>query len=143
MELDLMFWGGLTIFFIMLELATTALVAVWFVFGSLAAFGLAMAGVDFMPQCYVFTLTSVVVFGLTRPFVKRVKPVKVPTNADQIIGMEGITLSVIDNVRIEGRVLVNGLDWRAMSSDGTEIPSKTVIVVDRLEGVTVYVSRKS
>lgn len=142
MELDLMIWGGLAIFFIVAELATTALVAIWFAFGSLAAFGLAMGGADFLPQCYLFTATSIIVFGLTRPFVKNVKPIKTPTNADQFIGMDGIVLSQIDNLRVEGRVQVGGLDWRAMSSNGMEIPPQTVVTVDRMEGVTVYVSRK-
>ncbi len=142
MEMDMMFWAILTVLFILVEASTAALVSIWFVFGGLVAFALAMADFDFLPQCYSFTIVSIIFFVLFRSMVKKVKPVKEPTNSDRIIGMEGIVLTTIDNIQSTGRAKVNGLDWQAQSLDGSIIQPDTIIVVNKIVGVTIYVSRK-
>ena len=140
-EMDMLFWGGLIVLFIVAEIATTALVSIWFVFGALAAFGGAAWGMSFLNQCIVFTVVSVVMFVATRRFVRWVKKPKIPTNADRIPGMSGVTLTEVGGPHHGGRVRVHGLDWLAQSSDGAVLPPGTPILVDRLDGVTLYVSK--
>lgn len=141
-ELDMLFWAGMIVLFILIEVAIPALISIWFVFGALAAFGMAAWGADFLIQCGVFTAVSVILFVATRPFVRWIRKPKIPTNADRIPGMEGIVLTELGNPLQEGRVQVNGLDWSARMSDGSRLAPGTPIVVDRLEGVTLYVSPK-
>ncbi|MDO4576181.1 MAG: NfeD family protein [Planctomycetia bacterium] len=141
-EASMVYWILAMVFFIIVELATAALVAIWFVAGSIAAFVAACFDVSLVGQCVVFTVVSVVLFLLMWPFLGKVKVEKTPTNADSVVGMEGIVLDDIDNVRSLGRVQVNGLGWAARSEDGSLIEAGKRIVVRELQGVTLTVSEK-
>ena len=139
----LFIWGTLTVIFIILEMNTVALVSIWFVVGALAAMVAAAQGMSFLNQNFVFVGVSVFSFLVTRPFVRSLKIKIIPTNSDEIVGAEGVVLTEVDNVRAQGRVMINNIDWAAKSTAGTVIPEGVVVRVDRLEGVTVFVTRKS
>jgi len=141
MNFYLIFWGIFCAVCVLIEVATAALVSIWFVAGALAAFALALCGWGFLPQWIVFTLISIITLLLTRPFVRRVCPKQLPTNADRLPGSEGRTLTEIDPLR-GGRIFIGGLDWRAFSSDQTRISADSPVIVDRIEGVTAYVTKK-
>ncbi|MDO4582707.1 MAG: NfeD family protein [Planctomycetia bacterium] len=139
-EMDMILWCVMMVFFILVECVTIALVSVWFVFGALAAFIAAAMSASFQEQCYLFVAVSAILFLATRPLVRGLKIQKVPTNADGVVGMEGVVQTKIDNLLGEGRVLVNGLDWAAKSTRGRNIESGKKVIVDKLEGVTLYVT---
>ena len=143
MSILLIFWGILLVIFIIAEMATAALVSIWFVAGALAALVVVTLEWNFLHQCYIFVGVSIFTFLATRPFVRSLKIKKIPTNSDEIVGMEGIVLVGVNNLKAEGRVQVQGTDWAASSTSGQIIPEKAVIRVDRLEGVTVFVTQKS
>ncbi len=141
-EICLLIWGALLVVFILAEVGSCALVSIWFVFGSLAAIVAAADGCTFLTQSLIFVATSTVLLLLTRPFVRSLKIKKIPTNSDEIIGMEGIVQTAIDNIKGEGRVVISSIDWAAKATNGRPIPAGSVIVVDKLEGVTLFVTRK-
>ena len=142
MTIYLIIWSILLVIFIIAEMATAALVSIWFVVGALAAMLAAAMGWEFLSQCYVFVGISIITFLATRPFVSSLKIKKVPTNSDEIVGMEGIVLVEVNNLKSEGRAQIQGIDWAAKSATGQIIPEGAVIRVDKLEGVTVYVMQK-
>ncbi len=138
---SLIFWMALAIAFIVIEAVSVVLVAVWFLFGALAAVVALFCGASTLGQAIVFVAVSAATFIFLRPIaVKLCRAKETPTNVDSIVGMEGIALETVDNLRGEGRVKVNGLDWSARSEDGLIIPKDTVIVVKKVEGVTLTVS---
>ena len=68
----------------------------------------------------VFIVVSAVCLVFTRPFVKKVLAVKkVNTNADRTVGEFGLVTETIDNALESGRVMVDGLSWKARASDNT------------------------
>lgn len=141
-EICLLIWGALMVLFIILEFSSCALVSIWFVFGALAAIFAAWQGCSFLVQTTVFVGVSALLLMFTWPMVRALRIKKVPTNADSIIGAEGIVQTAIDNVKNEGRVVIDSIDWAAKSTNGRPIPADSVVTVDKLEGVTVYVTRK-
>ncbi len=134
-------WLALTVLLVVLEASTYQLVAIWFALGSLAALLAATAGLwGFTGQLTLFVVVSIGALIGTRPFVKKVlKTKKVPTNADRVIGKTGIVLQEISPLK-KGRIRAEGLDWSAISAQ--EIPVGTAVVIESMEGVTVYVRKK-
>ena len=141
LDLTLTFWGTLAAVFVIVELMTAALVSIWFVVGAVAAFIAACFDTRLLFQCYIFIGVSAVAFVLTRPFVRRVHPPVTPTNSDMLVGQSGLVTADIDPAQSTGRVKIQNLSWQANSSDGSAIPAGTTVTVDRISGVTLYVSR--
>lgn len=142
LPIEMVIWGILMVLFILLEVSSCALVSIWFVFGALAAVLAAWQGCSFLVQTIIFVAVSAVLLMFTWPFVRSLRIKKIPTNADEIIGMEGVVQTAINNVKNEGRVVVDSIDWAAKSTNGRPIPAGSVVMVDKLEGVTLFVTRK-
>lgn len=140
LDMILVLWGALTVLFVVVELATTALVSIWFVIGALAAFVAALFDLSFLYQCCIFIGTSVVALACTRAFVRHFHPPVTPTNSDMVLGQTATVTLAIGPSNSVGRVDVQHDSWQAKSSDGSSIPSGTVVKIDRIVGVTVFVS---
>ena len=135
-------WAIAAIAFVVAEAATSALLSVWFIGGSVAALVASLLGAAAWLQVVIFFVVSGVLLALLRPIAKRSAIRRVPTNADRIIGLEGIVSEPIDDLRGKGAVKVDGKEWSARSSDGSNIPAGSVVRVDRIEGVKVFVTKK-
>ena len=53
---------------------------------------------------------------------------------------KGVTTG-IDNASAIGQVKLGAMEWTARSTSGKNIPKGTLVRVDRIEGVKVYVSK--
>ncbi len=140
--MEMIFWGALFVAFVIAEIATVAYVSVWFAVASLVSFVLALCDVSLKIQFIVFVVTSLAVFLITRPLVKKLSKGKiVPTNADALIGKEGIVRIEVDNLKSQGRVYVNGLEWAARSSDGSIIETDEKVLICSIEGASLIVKK--
>lgn len=142
MDLVVIMWVGLLITFLIVEAACPLhLVSLWFAVGSLAALAVNALHGPLWLQITVFLLVSggllLALWPLTRKYLK---PRIVSTNLDSVIGSTGLVTAPIDNVRAEGQVKLGAMVWTARSSSGEPIPEGTLIRVDRIEGVKVYVT---
>ena len=136
---EYIFWGVVFVIALLAEAATTIFISIWLAAGALIAFFLAVFGLSFTVQCVVFVLVSLILFTLTRPMVQKLrKTAPVATNADSLIGMEGLVQVAIEPFK-NGRVQVNNLDWSARAVNGESIEAGTRIVVDKIEGATLLV----
>ena len=134
-------WLGLTVAFLIAEAATVTEVPLWFAAGSLAAMVIALTGGGIAFQAAAFLAVSVMMLTALRPLVRKyLTPKLTPTNIDSVIGAAGIVTGDIDNIRAAGQVKLNGMEWSARSTSGDPIAAGTRVVVDRIEGVKVYVS---
>lgn len=132
-------WIILAIGFLILEAGTVALVSIWFALGAAAALICALLGTAFWVQALMFLIVSGALLALLRPMLR--KHVKItPTNADRLIGTEGIVTKEINNITAAGQVKLGGMEWTARSSTGESIAKGSVIRVDRIEGVKVFVT---
>lgn len=134
-------WLALLLLFAVAEAATVALVSIWFAAGALAALLCSIITTDIWVQILVFVVVSAITLAVVRPLAKKhVFPHRVPTNADRVIGREGVITQAVDNLAPAGVVVVAGMAWTARSETGAAIPEGTVVTVKRIEGVKLYVA---
>lgn len=135
------FWLGLMIFFIFLESSTVSMVSLWFACGSLAALIASLLGGVLWVQIVLFLAVSAILLACLRPLVRKyVEPKLVATNVDAIIGSQGYVTADIDNLAACGQVKLGAMEWTARSTSGEAIPAGTLVKVDKIEGVKVFVS---
>ena len=134
-------WLALLLFFAGAEAATIALVSIWFAAGALAALLATIFTNDIWIQILLFVVVSAVTMAVVRPLARKyVLPHRVPTNADRVIGREGVITQAVDNLAPAGVVVVAGMAWTARSDSGENIPEGTVVTVRRIEGVKLFVA---
>ncbi len=139
----IIFWFVLMCLFLAMEAGTVSLMSVWFAAGALAALIVSLLSGQLWLQILVFFVVSIVSLASLRPILRKYFTPKLhKTNVDAVVGAAGKVIETIDNIQSAGRVKIGGMEWAARSSDGETIPEGTIIVVDRVEGVKVYVSKQ-
>lgn len=137
-------WLITAVVFGVIEGATTFLVSIWMAAGAVAAAIVAALGYSIMAQLLTFLVVSALLLALTAPLTKRFRNRKmVSTNADRLIGQEGIVLSAIDPIENTGQVKVLGQIWSASGLDGETIAEGEKVLIESIEGVRVIVKKKS
>ncbi len=132
-------WLALFVVFLIVEAGTVALVSIWFALGALAALASCVLGAEMWLQITVFLVVSLVLLAVLWKRV-RSKLTTTKTNVDSVIGAEGYVTEAIDNLSYTGRVKLGGITWAARSTSGAGIPVGTLVKVERIEGVKVFVS---
>lgn len=135
------FWLAALIIFGILEGATAGLTSIWFAAGALVSLIAALLDAPLWLQIVLFLAVSFITLITVRPLArKHLIPRNVATNADRVIGAEGIVTQAIDNIRGEGLANIAGQTWTARAEDDHPIPKGSLIRVLRIEGVKVYVT---
>ena len=135
-------WMGLLLFFGVGEALTVGLTSIWFAAGALAALICSLAGGNMALQIILFFVVSALSLAAFRPIVQKYINNKVEaTNVDSIIGREVLVTEKISNLQAAGAVQVSGLTWSARSTDNSEIPVGTLVRIQRVEGVKVFVEK--
>lgn len=132
-------WLALFVVFLIVEAGTVALVSIWFALGALAALASCVLGAEMWLQITVFLVVSLVLLAVLWKRVRN-KLTTTKTNVDSVIGAEGYVTEAIDNLSYTGRVKLGGITWAARSTSGAGIPVGTLVKVERIEGVKVFVS---
>ena len=142
MDLVALIWLGLVILFVVVEASCPIhLVSVWFAVGSLVALLIWSLGGPLWLQIALFLVISCVLLAALWPLTKKfLNPAHIATNIDSIIGSTGYVTAAIDNVAAVGQVKLGAMVWTARSTSGSLIAEGTLIRVDRIEGVKVFVS---
>lgn len=134
-------WLVLLVLFLLTEAATVTMVSLWFAVSALAALIVSLLGGPVWLQTLLFLVVSAVLLALLRPLVRKyVTPKVTATNVDSVVGSTGLVTASIDNVTAAGQVKLGAMEWTARSTSGVPIPEGTLVKVDRIEGVKVYVS---
>lgn len=142
MNLAAILWLCLMVIFLIIEAACPFhLVSIWFAAGSLVAMVASLLSAPVWLQILLFLVVSCTLLAMLWPFVRKfLNPKVAKTNIDSVIGTEGRVMVAIDNVNATGQVKLGAMDWTARSTSGAKIPAGTLIRVDRVEGVKVFVS---
>ena len=132
-----LFWLVLFVVLALFELATVNLVSIWFSLGALITTFVSLATDNAMVHLAVFTISSILLLLLTKPFVKKLKKRDViPTNLDRVIGKVGVVTETIEKDDI-GEVKVLGKKWSAYSDK--EIKENSKVKVLSINGVKLKV----
>ena len=135
-------WLAAAIILAIVEANTVQLVSIWFAVGALAAMVPAIIGMSFTVQFAVFTVVSILVLAITRPFVKKKLAVqKTETNSRALIGKVAKVVQPIDNLLSQGRVIVEDMDWSARSENGEPIDAGEEVLIKEIQGVKLIVEK--
>ena len=134
-------WSAAIVVFLIIEGVTAGLASIWFAIGSAAALVSALFGAPVWLQIVWFVIISGVTLYFTRPLAKKyVNSRTVPTNADRLIGMEGIVTERIDNLEGTGMVSIDGKTWTARSAGDEIIEKGAKVNALEINGVKLIVA---
>lgn len=135
-------WLGLMVAFLIIEAACPFhLVSIWFAAGALVGLLVSLLGGAVWLQITLFLLVSCALLAALWPLVRKfLNPKLEKTNVDSVIGSTGLVTAAIDNVTAVGQVKLGAMYWTARSTSGEPIAEGTLIRVDKIEGVKVFVS---
>ena len=137
-------WLSAAVILLIVEGIAPGLVSVWFALGALAAMVSAICNAPLWLQAVWFVLVSAVTLVLTRPLVKKYVNSRVqPTNADALIGKDGVVVDAIDNIAGTGSVKISGQMWTARSTEeNIPIASGKIVTAKAIQGVKLIVEEK-
>lgn len=134
-------WFILLVVFLLAEAASVAVVSLWFAAGALVAMVASWLGAQLWLQVVLFVVVSGALLAALRPIIKKLfKPKLTRTNVDAVIGSAGMVTGSINNALSQGQIKLGAMEWTARSTSGEPIEEGTQVVVDRVEGVKVFVS---
>ena len=137
-------WLVVSAALIIAEIISLGLTTIWFAIGALAAAFVAFLGAGLSVQLIVFSVISVVFLIFTAPMARKHfmgQPEK--TNIEGLVGMIGVVTDTIDNLKSEGTVSLNGLEWSARSENGESIEKDCRVSVVSISGVKLIVKREA
>lgn len=137
-------WLVVSAALIVAEIISLGLTTIWFAIGALAAAFVAFLGAGISVQLIAFAVISVVFLVFTAPVARKHfmgQPEK--TNIEGLVGMIGVVTDTIDNLKSEGTVSLNGLEWSARSENGESIEKDCRVSVVSISGVKLIVKREA
>ena len=139
-----LYWVIAALVLFIVELLTTGFAVICLAVGALGGAAAALIGWNLEIQLLGFAIVSFIALVALRPVLKRLifnKGEKMQTNIDAIIGKRGVVCVDIEADDDNGRVMIDGLDWRAKSLDNEPLPKGTKVEVVERESVILTVKR--
>lgn len=136
-------WLIATAALIVMEIISLGLTTIWFAGGALVAALTAYLRLHWLVQILFFAVVSLLLLFLTRPLaVKHLMKEPEKTNVEGLIGKTGYVTKTINNLKAEGEVKLNGMEWTARSKDDEVIEKDDEVIVDSISGVKLIVVKK-
>ena len=137
MNYEMIAWVVVLVVAVVVEIISLGLSSIWFAGGALVALIIAALGGPIWLQVLLFLIVSFLLLIFTRPIaVKYFNKDRVRTNAESIVGKQGIVVSELNNLRGLGQVSVNGQEWSARSADDDQVIYEgSVVEIVAISGV--------
>jgi len=130
-------WLLIAVTFAVIEAMTLGIVSIWFAIGALVAMLVAFLVDSFIVQLLVFLAVSLILVATTRKVaMDKLKIGRTKTNIDELIGKEAVVIKDIQPY-MAGEVKLDGKIWRAVSESKRVYKVDEIVVVLRIEGVTI------
>ena len=136
-------WVIAALLLFIVELFTTGFAIICLSFGALGGAVAALLDTSLEIQFVAFAIVSFIALIAIRPVLKRLffkNGEKVATNANAIIGKHGIVCVDVD-ANDSGRVMIEGMDWRARSVDNEPLSKGTKVEVVAMESITLIIKK--
>ena len=135
-------WLVIAIIMLVIEVVTTGLATLWFALGAIVAMVMDLCGASVASQIIVMAAVSVVCFVLcmiwVRPKLESLRKKNIQrTNADRLIGKEGVVIVPLNAAESKGQVKVDGQVWSAKAD--SDIAEGIKVTVKAIEGVKLVV----
>lgn len=134
-------WIIISIIFVIIEIFVPTFLAISLAVGCLTSGIMAYLGLDFIVQLIAFAIGTLVSFFYARPFMLKYghKNSKIKTNADALVGKVGRVVEVIDNNKSQGRVIVEGDNWRAETENNEIVKEGEKVEVVKVNSTILIV----
>ena len=135
-------WLVIAVVMFVIEAVTTGLATLWFGIGAVVAMIMDLCGASVASQIIVMAVISAVCFAVCmiwiRPKLESLRKKNIQhTNADRLIGREGVVIVPLDATEGKGQVKVDGQIWSAKAD--TNIAEGVKVTVRSIEGVKLVV----
>ena len=135
-------WLVIAIIMFVIEVVTTGLATLWFALGAIVAMVMDLCGAPLASQIIVMAIVSVVSFILcmiwVRPKLESLRKKNVQrTNADRLIGRDGVVIVPLNGAEGKGQVKIDGQVWSAKAD--VDIAEGIKVTVKAIEGVKLVV----
>ena len=137
-------WVIVALLFFIIEMFTSDFSIICLSFGCMGSAIGAACDVEFKIQLLIFAIATLLAFALIRPALKKLLARKggdVATNADAIIGRKAIVSETIDPATQQGRVAIDGDDWKAVSVDNQPIEKGVYVEILSRESIILTVKK--
>ncbi|MCH5191292.1 MAG: NfeD family protein [Oscillospiraceae bacterium] len=136
-------WLAVGIFFLIIELVTTALVSIWFVPAAVITCLVSLVMDSILWQILIFiALSAVFMVVFRRIYRKYIKKDRDEVRAEEkLIGKSAVTVEKTDSHG--GKVLVGDVYWRAVSADGEPIEKDTTVIIRDVNGTTLITEKEN
>ena len=138
------YWVVAALVLFIVEMFTSGFAVICLAIGALGGAAASLLDWSLEIQLLVFAVVSFVALIAVRPILKRLffsKGEKVQTNVDAIIGKRGVVCVEIEADDDNGRVMLDGLDWRAKSENNEPLPVGTKVEVVERDSVILTVKK--
>lgn len=139
-----LYWVIFALILFIIEMFTAGFAVICLSIGAGGAAIAAATDATLEVQLLTFAIVSLVALAGVRPLLKRLfyrDGEKVATNSSAMVGKHGIVCSDVDGDDELGRVIIEGVDWRAKSLDGDTIPKGTRVVVVAIDSVVLTIKK--
>lgn len=135
-------WLVIAVVMFVIEAVTTGLATLWFGIGAVVAMIMDLCGASVASQIIVMAVISAVCFAVCmiwiRPKLESLRKKNIQhTNADRLIGREGVVIVPLNATEGKGQVKVDGQIWSAKAD--TDIAEGVKVTVRSIEGVKLVV----
>ncbi|HEX6547517.1 MAG TPA: NfeD family protein [Candidatus Dormibacteraeota bacterium] len=138
-------WLVIAIAFLVAEVATLAMFAIFVTVAALGAAAAAAVGESLISQSVVFFLLAVLGIFVARPLLLRYlrhrqSRVPVLSGAQEMIGRTAVVTDPIGGPTAAGHVRIMGEQWRAVSADGSPLSTGQEVQVVEIRNTTLVVA---
>lgn len=135
-------WIIAALVLVIIEIFTSGFAVICLSVGAVGGAIAAACDCSFKIQLLAFALASFVALILVRPLLLRFFPKeeKVKTNANAMVGRRGVVCNAIEGVD-GGRVMIDGVDWKARSANGEDIAHGEKVEVVEIDSIVLIVKK--
>lgn len=138
------YWVIAALVLFIVELFTVGFAVICLSLGAGGAAIAAACNTTLEMQFLTFAIVSLVALACVRPLLKRIfykGGEKVATNASAMIGKHGTVCEEVDGDIEGGRVMIEGVDWRAITADGSVLAKGTKVEVTAIDSIVLTVKK--
>ena len=139
-----LYWIIAALILFIVELFTAGFAVICLSIGAGGAAIAAACDVSLEMQFLTFAIVTIIALAGVRPLLKRAfykGGEKVATNASAMIGKRGVVCEEVDGDLEGGRVMIEGVDWRAITADGETLTKGTKVEVVAIDSVVLTVKK--
>lgn len=135
-------WIIVALVLVIVEIFTSGFAVICLAVGAVGGSIVAACDCSFKIQLLAFAIASFIALLLVRPLLLRFFPKeeKVKTNANAMVGRRGVVCNDIEGVE-GGRVMIDGVDWKARSVDGEDIAQGEKVEIVEIDSIVLIVKK--